>query len=188
MKFKMAEKSLFAILLRSPWWMSFSLVALFGLASKALLPDQYVIYGVLGGFPFVVIGLIAAWRQLRAPSAAKVSESLQQAADMTWRDFANALERGFNGQGYSVARVTAGIADFRLEKAGRTTFVSARRWKAAHPGIEPLRELVAFKNAQGADLCSFISLNQFTANAQSFASKNGVALIADADLARLISA
>ncbi len=187
MKLKMAEKSLFALLLRSPWWISFCLVAVFGLASKALLPDQYVVYGVMGGFPFVVIGLIAAWRQLRAPSAAHVSESLQQAAGMSWRDFANALERGFKGQGYLVTRVTAGAADFRLEKAGRTTFVSARRWKAALPGIEPLRELLAFKDAQGADLCSFIALSQVTANAQSFARKNGVALIAGADLAKMIS-
>lgn len=40
MKLKMAEKSLFAILLRSPWWVSFSLVAVFALASKALLPAR----------------------------------------------------------------------------------------------------------------------------------------------------
>ena len=142
----------------------------------------------MGGFPFVVIGLISAWRQLRAPSAAHVSESLNQAAGMSWREFANLLERGYKSQGYAVTRVSAGAADFRLEQAGRTTFVSARRWKAAHPGIEPLRELLAFKETQGADHCSFISLNQFTANAQSFARKNGVALIADAELARLISA
>lgn len=187
MKLKMAEKSLFALLLRSPWWVSFCLVALFGLASKALLPDQYVVYGVMGGFPFVVIGLIAAWRQWQAPSATFVSASLQQAAGMSWRDFANALERGFKGQGYAVTRVTTGAADFRLEKSGRTTFVSARRWKAALPGIEPLREVLAFKDAQGADLCSFVSLNPLTANALGFARKNNVAVISGVDLARLIA-
>ena len=87
MKLKMAEKSLFAILLRSPWWMSFCLVAVFALGSKALLPDQYVIYGVLGGFPFVLIGFIAAWQQLRAPSPARVALALEGAASMSWRDF-----------------------------------------------------------------------------------------------------
>ena len=56
MKFKMAEKSLFAILLRSPWWISFGIALGFGLAAKALLPAEYVVFGALGGFPFVVVG------------------------------------------------------------------------------------------------------------------------------------
>ena len=184
MKFKMAEKSLFAILLRSPWWFSFALVALFGLASKALLPDQYVIYGVLGGFPFLVIGCIAAWRQLREPNPERVNAALAQAGSMSWGDFANALEQGFKGQGYSVSRLAAKVsaADFKLERSGRTTLVSARRWKAATQGLEPLKELVALKEAQSADQCSLVSLNEFTDNARRFAKQNGVGLIASADL------
>jgi restriction system protein len=191
MKFKMAEKSLFAILLRSPWWLSFCLVALFGLASKALLPDQYVIYGALGGFPFLVIGCIAAWRQLRAPNPERVNAVLAQVGSMSWRDFANALEQGFQSQGYSVARLAgvagAGAADFKLEKGGRTQLVSARRWKAATQGLEPLKELVALKEAQSADQCSLVSLNDFTDNARVFAKQNGVSLIASAELAQLIN-
>jgi restriction system protein len=191
MKFKMAEKSLFAILLRSPWWLSFCLVALFGLASKALLPDQYVIYGALGGFPFLVIGCIAAWRQLRAPNPERVNAVLAQAGSMSWRDFANALELGFQSQGYSVARLAgvagAGAADFKLEKGGRTQLVSARRWKAATQGLEPLKELVALKDAQSADQCSLVSLNDLTDNARVFAKQNGVGLIARAELAQLIN-
>ncbi len=186
MKFKMAEKSLFAILLRSPWWLSFCLVALFGLASKALLPDQYVIYGVMGGFPFLVIGCIAAWRQLRAPNPERVNAALLQAGSMSWRDFGNALEQGFKGQGYSVARVNSGAADFKLEKSGRTTLVSARRWKAATQGLEPLRELVALKDTQNVDQCSLVALNDFTDNARTFAKQNGVGLIASAELAQLM--
>ena len=42
MKLKMSENSLFAILLRSPWWISMVLVAVFALASGALLPAPYV--------------------------------------------------------------------------------------------------------------------------------------------------
>jgi restriction system protein len=186
MKFKMAEKSLFAILLRSPWWLSFALVALFGLGSKALLPDQYVIYGALGGFPFLVIGCIAAWRQLRAPNPQRVSAALAQASAMGWRDFANALEQGFKGQGYAVSRMNAGAADFKLEKNGQTTLVSARRWKAATQGLEPLKELVALKQAQSADQCCLVALNDFTDNARTFAAQNGVGLIASVKLAQLM--
>ena len=70
MKFKMAEKSLFAILLRSPWWISFVLAGAVGLLARALLPAQYAGIGMMGGLPFVVIGCIALWRQAQAPSAA----------------------------------------------------------------------------------------------------------------------
>ena len=66
MKIRMAERSLFAILLRAPWWVSLLLVVAIALVSGALLPAAYVLVGVLSAFPFLVIGLIAAWRQWRA--------------------------------------------------------------------------------------------------------------------------
>ena len=39
MKFKMAPNSLFAILLRSPWWISLAIAAVFAGASRALLSE-----------------------------------------------------------------------------------------------------------------------------------------------------
>ena len=62
MKLAMHENSLFAILLRSRWWMSF--VVGFGLFAvvRLVIPDTYA---VMVPLPFVVIGCIAAWRQLR---------------------------------------------------------------------------------------------------------------------------
>ena len=187
MKLKMAEKSLFAILLRSPWWMSFCLVGVFALGSKALLPEKYVIYGVLGAFPFVVIGVIAAWQQLRAPSPARVALALEGAASMSWRDFSDALERSFKNQAYAVSRPKSGVADFKLEKAGRTTLVSARRWKAANQGVEPLRELVAARDAQDAQHCTHVSLGPLTDNAVKFAKANQVQLVHGAELAKLLA-
>lgn len=187
MKLKMAEKSLFAILLRSPWWVSFCLVAAFGLGSKALLPDPYVVYGALGGFPFAVIGIIAAWQQLRAPSPESVALALENAASMSWRDFSDALERGLKRQAYTVSRLKSGVADFKLEKGGRTTLVSAKRWKAANQGVEPLRELVAAKDAQEAQHCTHVSLVPLTDNAVKFARANQIQLVHGAELAKLLS-
>ena len=57
---KMAENSLFAILLRNPWWVSFGIVGVFVLGSTALLPKDYVAVGIMGAFPFLVIGSMAA--------------------------------------------------------------------------------------------------------------------------------
>jgi restriction system protein len=73
MKFKMSEKTLFAMLLRSPWWISFLVSAVLGLVVAVLLPKPVAVVGVLFGFPFIVIGTMVAWRQRDAPSPAPVA-------------------------------------------------------------------------------------------------------------------
>ncbi|MDO8420135.1 MAG: restriction endonuclease, partial [Rubrivivax sp.] len=40
MKFQMAKNSLFATLLRSPWWISAVIALVLGLLGAALLPDR----------------------------------------------------------------------------------------------------------------------------------------------------
>lgn len=186
MKLKMAKNSLFAILLRSPWWVSMLLVGAFVLASYAVLPEPYRAFGMMGGFPFLVIGCMAAWRQWSAPSPARVAEALDRAAGMPWRDFSEAMERGFARQGYSVTRLTTASADFKLEKAGQVTLLSCKRWKAANQGVEPLRDLLAAKESQGADHCMFASLGTPSENALQFAKQKGIGLVAGNELALLL--
>jgi restriction system protein len=41
MKLKMSEKSLFAILLRSPWWWSFLIAAVLMLLARVFLPEAF---------------------------------------------------------------------------------------------------------------------------------------------------
>ena len=64
MKFKMAERSLFAILLRSSCWVSFAIAAGVVLVARIALPEQYVIGGAMAAIPFLGIGFVTAWRQL----------------------------------------------------------------------------------------------------------------------------
>jgi restriction system protein len=52
MKLKMSEKSLFATLLRAPWWVSFAVMLALALVAGAFLPDAYKTAGMLGTFPF----------------------------------------------------------------------------------------------------------------------------------------
>ena len=179
MKFKMAENSIFAILLRNPWWISFLLVAVFCLASYALLPPQYVPFGAMGATPFFVIGVMALKRQWGKPSPAKVQAELSRLASLSWRDFSAELEAKFVKQGFQVTRLTnaaSGTADFKLEKAGQTTLVSAKRYKAASHGIEPLQALVAQQEAQGADKAMYVCLIPVTAQAAKFAKEKGLTL------------
>lgn len=186
MKFKMAKNSLFAILLRSPWWISFCIVAVFTLVSIALLPKPYVGFGVMGGLPFLVIGVMAASKQWRAPSSARVTEALAQAGAMSWRDFSARLEHIYEQQAYAVTRLNSSAADFQLDQGGRTTLVSCKRWKAANHGVEVLRDLVAAKDAKGAQHCSYLSLLPVSDTAQRFAAAQGVTLLAGDALGRFL--
>ena len=183
----MAKNSLFAVLLRSPWWISLLLVLVIALASQALLPAQYVPFGVIGGLPFLVIAGIAAWRQWHAPNPARVAQALAQAGAMSWRDFSQAVEQGFARQGYQVTRLNGTAADFQLRQGERTTLVSCKRWKAASHGEQALRDLADAQTAQGAQQGIYISLGDVTAQARRFAQEKGLVLVSDSDLAQLLT-
>ncbi len=182
----MAEKSLFAILLRSPWWISFAIALAFGLAAKALLPAEYFVFGALGGFSFVVIGVIAAWKQFTAPSTAHVEGTLALLGAMSWRDFSAAIEQAFARQGYAVQRLDGGAADFSLVKAGRTTLLSCKRWKAARLGVESFQNLQAALSADAADGGLYITILEITDKARQFAAIHQIRVIQGAELAQLL--
>ena len=186
MKLKMSENSLFAILLRSPWWVSIALVAGFTLLSVALLPKAYVVFGVMGGLPFLVIGIIAARRQWRAPSAARVAEALARVASMPWRDFSALIAQTYLMHGYAVTHINSPAADFLVVKGGRATLVSCKRWKAANHGVEVLRDLMAAKDEREAQHCTYISMVPVSDTAQRFARAQGVALMSGDALGRFL--
>jgi restriction system protein len=186
MKFKMSEKSLFAALLRSPWWVSFLVMLAVALVAGALLPDAYKTAGMLGAFPFLVIGVMAAWRQRGAISASRIDELVVQARSMGWRDFSILVEDALHQQGFVVSRLASGPADFAIEKNGRTTLVSAKRWKAATVGAEHLRELLAERESQQAFSCTCMSLGTFSQAALDLAHQSPMQLLGPANIAQLM--
>ena len=187
MKFKMSEKSLFAVLLRSPWWISIALVGVFGLAARALLPAPYFIFGAMGAFPFLAIGLIAAWRQWHAPDPAQIEQALASATTLSWAEFSAAVEAGYQRQGFAVERLKSAPADFQLTRAGRTTLVQCKRWKAAALGVDTLRELVAAQHAAGGDQSAVIALAPLTQAARRYAQEHGVHATTGPELAVLLT-
>lgn len=186
MKFKMAPNSLFAVLLRSPWWLSFVLAAVTALVARLVLPRDYEGMAVFSAIPFVVIGGIAAWKQLRAPSATQVANTLDTLATLSWAQFADAMEEAFRRDGHEVTRLPGPAADFALRKAGRTTLVGCRRWKARRTGTEPLRELQAAMAAQDASGGILVSLGEPTEQASRFAADHGIQLLQGAALVALL--
>jgi restriction system protein len=184
MKFKMAPNSLFAVLLRSPWWISVGIFLLFVAAAYAWLPTEYRVAGAMGAAPFAIIGVIAAWQQARLPSAKRSEELLRAVNAMAWPQFSTMLQEGFAKQGYTV-ETRQGAADLALARAGRTTLVSARRWKAARHGEESLQTLLSAAQAGDAD-CLYVALGELSPNAQSFAKRNNVQLMQGPALAYLL--
>lgn len=187
MKLKMSEHSLFALLMRKPWWISILIAVVLMLAAGALLPRNLMVYSVSTGLPFLVVGVIAAFRQWRIPSAAQVTQRMEMVRAMSWRDFSGAVEQAFLKDGYEVERQAGSGADFAVRKAGHTVLVSCKRWKAASHGVEPLRELHAAVVARDAGAGIYITAGELTDNARHFAKENNISVMQGADLAKLLS-
>ena len=188
MKLKMSENSLFAILLRSSWWISIAIAAGLIVAAAALLPPDYSHFGVVVALPFIVIGAIAGWKQLQAPSPARIAGTLDTVRAMGWNEFADAIETAFRADGYVVTRLAGQAADFEMQKGGRTVLLAGKRWKVARTGIEPLRELVAAGQKRDAQECLYVATGELTDNARRFATQNRIRILSGPELARLVPA
>jgi len=186
MQFKMSQNSLFAILLRSPWWVSFIVAVVVALLARLILPAYLAVYSIISGLPFVIIGAIAAYKQSKVPSATRVADTVAAVSAMNWREFSAALEEGLRNDGYTVTRLNGPAADLSIFKEGRTGLVCAKRWKAASHGIEPLRDLVAAREKQEAHEAVYVATSELTDNARRYGTDNGVRLIGGTELARLL--
>lgn len=172
----MAKNSLFAVLLRSRWWISLSIGAAMSSLAWVLLPRDYRLAGALSSFPFFVIAGIAAWRRRHAPSAARIEQTAQALGTMAWPACAALLEQAFRRDGYSVLRRSGSIVDFELERNGRKMLVAARRWKAAKTGVEPLSELQAARDANSPADALWIGLGELSDSARSYAAERRIAV------------
>lgn len=177
---KLPENSLFGVLMRARWWTS-ALVALgvFGVA-RLLLPGNLAFFAAL---PLGVIACVVGWREIREPRGARLVRRLEALRAMPWEEFAAALEAGYRREGYSVKRIE-GAADFELEKAGRVSLLSARRWKAAVTGIEPLRELASAGEKRGAAECLVAVAGDMSERARAFLAEKGLKALEGTELVK----
>lgn len=191
MKFKMAPNSLFAVLLRKPWWISLLIAGGLGLVAAAFSPPETRAYAGITGLPFFVLALIAFKRQWGVPSERQVEFVTNVVAGLAWEAFRALLEQAFTRDGYQVERVQ-GAADLRLTKDARCVLVSARRWKAARQGEDTVQALQALRHAQetqGAQQATgamLIALGDLTPNAIRLARSHDIALVQGEGLAQLL--
>src|SRR3954469_4062413 len=160
MQLTMNENSLFAILLRSRWYLSFGIAAAMSGVLYMVLPEAYRFAAVVSGLPFIVIGCMAAWRQFQAPSAKKIEKTTAAVLAMSWTEFARALADAYRKDGYEVQTLPGGGADFEITKNWQRTLVACKRFKVARTGIEPLRDLVKTKDTREAHACAYVAVGE----------------------------
>jgi restriction system protein len=177
---KLPENSLFAILLRARWWVSFGVGAVAFFLLRLLVPAPYAAFAAA---PFLAIGFYVLYRELRRPSGRRIAATLAKAREMAAEEFAQALQAAFRREGYAV-KPADGAADLELTFQGRTTLVAFRRWKATRTGVEPLRELQEAK-AEGSRM--YVAAGEITDTARKYAADNKIRLVEQEELARLLA-
>ncbi len=186
MKF-MAKNSLFGILLRSRWWISLLVAAALVVVGFAALPPAYAPFPVFAAIPFVAIAGIAAWKQRGKPSRARVEQTAAALAGMPWPAFAATLEAALRRDGCEVRRLDGAAADFEATRAGSgRALVAARRWKAAHVGVEPLQRLEAARAKAGAGESIYVALGEISAAAHAYAGRHNIRFMDAEALTRLL--
>jgi restriction system protein len=184
----MAENSLFAILLRKPWWVSALVAAgLFGIVRFAM-PPTWFIYAVTIVIPFVVLTGIVGWRQLQAPSAARVAAAEAAARGMGAAEFAAAVEAAWRADGWTVARVQEAGADFEATQGWRRTLIACRRWKSARTGVEPLRELSAARERRESHDAVYLTVGEVSEQAAKYAREHRIRIVHGGELVRSMPA
>ena len=185
MKFKMAPNSVFAILLRKPWWISFLMATAWVMVAMALLPDDLKLVGALGAIAFYIVSGVALVRQWDAPSAREVEAITQAVAARGWTDLSRAITQAYAAQGHAVRAIDGG-ADLRLDLDGRIRLVAARRWKAARHGEEWVQALVDAMQREDASEAHYIALGELSVQAQRLVRQHGLVLVQATELAQLL--
>ena len=187
MNFKMSQNSLFAILLRSHWWISVVIAAVLALIARLALPQEYWVLGATSSFPFIVIAIIAAYKQRGRLSQAQIDVVMSELATLSWSQFSARLEAAFAREGTPLTKLPANVpADFMVTQRGVETVVLAKRWKAASTGVEALEQLQATKVKRDAGACMVVTIGALSDAARAYAQTHGVKVLQGEALAQLL--
>jgi restriction system protein len=188
MKLRMAENSLFAILLRKPWWVSALIAAGLVAFARFGLPPAWFVFVAPIALPFVVIASITGWRSLQAPSASRVAAVEEAVREMGWPEFAAEIEGAWTRDGWAVSRDAGPGADFSASQGWKRAAIACKRWKVARTGVEPLRELAAARERLEAHEGVYVTVGEVSEQAARFAAANRIRIVDGVELAKRIPA
>lgn len=177
MAFKMSEGSLFAVLLRSPWWYS-GLIALVIIGISLIVPTGQITVMVLSlSLPFLGIAGYAAYKQSQQPSQKRLIEVLEEARSLTPAQIADKIALSYTKERFDSDPFKGNAADLELTRGNRKLLLCSKRFKAANTGIQPLKQLVAAGEKAEATGYLYVTLGEVSENAHIYAIANDIELV-----------
>ena len=177
MKFKMAQGSLFAVLMRSPWWYSVLIALLVVAIGLVLVGGKYLILGIATALPFIGIATYSAYSQSQRPGMKRVLEVEQAARKMPVAELAKTIADNYEKINFDVIAFKGDEAELELERGMHKFLLSCKRFKAAKTGIEPLKKLTTAGEKHEVSGYLYVALGEISANALAYAQKNNIELI-----------
>ncbi len=183
MAFKISENSLFAVLLRSPWWYSVLAGLLIIAITMVLFGGRYVVLGLFGAIPFFGIAAVAGFKQSKLPIKKRIQEIDEQARAMPAPDIAKKIADSYEQRRFDVEKLDKKGAELLLIRGNQTIGLSSKRFKVANTGIEPLKQLVEIGNKREATGYLYVALGSLSAAAADYAKQNDIEIIQASKLA-----
>ena len=177
MAIKMAKGSLFAVLLRSPWWYS-ALIGFIVVSVCLFITDaQYIVLSVTGSLPFFGIASYTGYKQLQQPSQKRVLAVIEQTKKTPAGVVAKKIADNYVKKGYVSSAFKGNGADLELAFGSKKILLCSKRFKAATTGIEPLKLLVAAGEKVEATSYLYVTLGEISDAAVEYAKENKIELI-----------
>lgn len=177
MAFKMSEGSLFAVLLRSPWWYS-GLIALVIISISLLVPTGQITVMVLSlSLPFLGIAGYAGYKQSQQPSHKRLLEVAEEARALSPAQIADKIAQTYTKERFDSEPFKGNAADLELIRGNRKLLLCSKRFKAANTGIQPLKQMVAAGENAEVTGYLYVTLGEVSDNARSYAIENDIELI-----------
>ena len=177
MQLKMAEGSVFAVLLRSPWYYSALIGTALALLSLILPSAQIAILVAAASLPFFGIALFAAYKHAQRPSQKKIAEIEQEARGMTAVQLSHKIAEVYVEARFDSVEFKGNAAQLELERGNRKLLVNTKRFKAANNGIEPLKEMVNAGEKIEATGYIYVALGTVSDAARKFAAEHNIELV-----------
>lgn len=177
MALKMAENSLFAILLRSSWLYSVLIGLFLIVISTLIVGGKYLFLGVSCAVPFFCVAGYAAYKQSQLPSPKRMEEVAAQARKMTAIQVADKIADNYKNERFEVEKFKGNAAELELSRGYRRLLLCSKRFKAANTGIEPLKQLVAAGENVEATAYLYVALGEVSATARDYAKEHDIELI-----------
>ena len=146
-------------------------------------------YAALAAGVVAILGLVGQVERRRHRRLFGMNQNLDAVRALTWRDFERWVAEAYRRKGFEVSATASGAdggVDLVLRRAGETTYVQCKHWRASKVDVRPIRELYGVMASGGAQRGVLVTAGRFTTAAQSEAQGKPVALIGGNNLLRLL--